>query len=549
MIFHGGGILTLDPTQPAPEALAVRGGKILAIGTLHEVRTAVGADDEFDLQGRALLPSLKDHHVHVLNVGFAALNRARNEALFLDLTSARSADEVARRVAERAANVPPGAWIFGNSWNQRLWGTEALPTHHPLTEAAPRHPVMLIRVDAHCAWINAAALAAAGITRETPEPYGGAILRLGDGSPSGILLERAAELVLEKSPQPTDDVIRDALRAGAHLLAAQGITDVYDAGFLPFPGIVAMNVPLERTMDLLLALDAAEPLPISINLMVPWPTTLAEAVLAGRWPLAIRPRVRITHIKLFADGAMGSRGAALSRPYADDPSMQGVFRMSAEEIREVTQRTINAGLDVATHAIGDAAVRRVLDVYEEILKANPGLNPRRLRVEHFSVAQPADIARAVRLGVLLSIQPGFIIPDADGRIMEDHRLGTNYSEEVYPWATLEEQGAVLAGGSDDFTYPHHPLWGFYAAATRKNSAGQPVEGWHPAEKLSRQSSLRLFTDFFTQGGVVARGMLRKGAAADFIILSVNPLTVEESRILSLNVHATYSAGRATFVQR
>jgi predicted amidohydrolase YtcJ len=546
MIFYGGEILTLDPTQPAPEALAVREGKIIALGALAGVRAADSGAEEINLQGRVLLPSLKDHHVHVLNVGFAALNRQRHESLFLDLTAAKSEDEVARRVAEQAAQTPPGQWIFGNSWNQRLWGTEALPTHHKLTAAAPQHPVMLIRVDAHCAWLNAAALTAAGISRETPELLGGAILRLGDGAPSGILLERAAEPALEKFAPPPDGVVRDAFRAGARLLAAQGITDVYDAGFLPFPGIVGMNVPLERYLEVLVALADAELLPININLMVPWPATLAEAILSARWPLTIRPRLRISHIKLFADGALGSRGAALSRPYADDPSMRGVFRMTTEEIREVTQRAIAAGLDVATHAIGDAAVRRTLDAYEEVLKANPGINPRRLRVEHFSAAQSSDVYRAVGLGVLLSVQPGFIIPDADGRIMEDHRLGANFSELVYPWATLEEQGAVLAGGSDDFTYPNHPLWGFYAAATRKNSAGQPPDGWHPEEKLSRQSSLRLFTDFYTQGGVVARGMLRKGAPADLVILSANPLTVEESRLLSLAVHATYSAGRATF---
>jgi hypothetical protein len=386
----------------------------------------------------------------------------------------------------------------------------------------------------------------AGISRESPHPYGGDIRRLPDGSPSGILIERAAELVLDRFSQPSQEIIRAAFHKGARTLAAQGITDVYDAGFLPFPGIVAMNLPLEPYLDALVAADAAEPLAIRINLMVPWPTTLAEKILSGQQARILSPRIRITHIKLFADGAMGSRGAAMSRPFADDVSTQGIFRMSSEEISQASKRALAAGLDVATHAIGDAAVRRVLDVYESLLKADTTLNSRRLRIEHFSVAQQDDVARAARLGVLLSIQPGFVYPDADGRIMEDHRLGTNYAEAVYPWGTLARQGASMAGSSDDFTLPAHPLWNFFAATIRKNPAGQPAKGWHAEDKLSRLESLRLFTDFSLPGGEIQRGVLREGLPADFVLLSANPLEVEESKILSIKVQGTMVAGRHTF---
>jgi predicted amidohydrolase YtcJ len=546
MILRNAQVLTLDPMRPRAEALAVRDGRIVAIGDDAEVMLLRGEGTQvLDLQGRVLMPSLKDHHLHVVNIGFAALNRERHQALFLDLSGAKSEDDVARMVAERAAQQPRGTWVLGTGWNQISFGTQKLPTHHALSKAAPEHPVFLVRVDAHSAWVNQAALDAAGITRDTADPHGGQILRLEDGAPSGVVLERAAEPFLARIPEPSDADITAAFRLGAQVLAAQGLTEVYDAGFLPFPGIVAMNIPLERYYDLLRKLDAAEPLPLRINLMVPLPTSLGEAVL--RDPAAFRPspRLRVTHIKLFADGAMGSRGAAQSKPFADDPSQRGVFRMTAEELQRDVRRALEAGLDVATHAIGDAAVERVLDVYAGVLAADPSLVPRRLRIEHFSYASQKDIRRAAHHAVLLCIQPGFVWPNDEGLTMEDSRVGRENSAGAYAFASLADLGAVLTGSSDDFTLPQHPLWNFYAAATRMNPEGKPAGGWHPEERLPRQAALQLFTDFAEPGGSVARGMLREDAAADFVVLTGNPLKVAENEILKIRVIATIRAGVVT----
>ncbi len=545
MIFHNGQIVMLDPMRPRAEALAVRDGKIVAIGDEAEVMLLRREGTQVvDLKGAVLMPSLKDHHLHVVNIGFAALNRERKGALMLDLSGAKSEADVAWLVAERAAAQPKGTWIVGAGWNQIAFGTQKLPSHHALTKAAPEHPVFLVRVDAHSAWVNAAALAAGGITKDTVDPHGGEIRRLEDGSPSGILIERAAEPVLAKIPEPSDADITAAFRAGARMLAAQGITEVYDAGFLPFPGIVAMNVPLERYYKLLMQLDATEPLPLRVNLMVPMPTTLGEAVL--REPERFRgpagARVRITHIKLFADGAMGSRGAALSKPFADDLTTRGVFRMTAEELQRETKRALAAGFDAATHAIGDAAVERVLDVYAALLASDASLNPRRLRIEHISIAAQKDMRRAAHHGVLLSIQPGFVWPGDDGLTMEDSRMGRDGTGGAYAWATLAELGAMMAGGSDDFTLPQHPLWNFYAAATRMNPEGKPEGGWHAAERLPREAALRLFTDSAAPGGGVERGRLEEGSAADMVVLSANPLKVSEEDMLKIEVVATIRGG-------
>ncbi len=547
MILRNAQVITLDPMRPRAEAVAVRDGRITAIGDDAEVMLMRGETTQvMDLQGRVLMPSLKDHHLHVVNIGFAALNRERRGALSLDLSGAQSEADVAALVAARAAQQPKGTWVVGTGWNQIAFGTQKLPTHHALTKAAPEHPVFLVRVDAHSAWVNQAALDAAGIRKDTADPHGGQILRLEDGSPAGVVLERAAEPFLAKIPQPSDEDITEAFRIGVRVLAAQGLTEVYDAGFLPFPSIVAMNVPLERYYDLLRKLDAAEPLPLRVNLMVPLPTSLGEAVL--REPGAFRPslRLRVTHIKLFADGAMGSRGAAQSKPFADDPAQRGVFRMTAEEMKRDVQRALAAGLDVATHAIGDAAVERVLDVYAAALAENPGLVPRRLRIEHFSYASQKDIRRAAHHAVLLCIQPGFVWPNDEGLTMEDSRVGRENSAGAYAFASLADLGAVMTGSSDDYMLPQPPLWNFYAAATRMNPQGKPEGGWHPEERLPRQTALQLFTDFAGPGGGVTRGILREDEAADFVVLSGNPLKVAEDEILKIRVVATIRGGVVTY---
>ncbi len=547
MILHNGRVLTLDERYPQGTALAIHDSRIVALGNESGI-AALGSEGThmIDLRGRTVMPSFKDHHVHLVNVGFAVLNRQRNQELFLDLSAAHSLDEVARRVAERAATRPKGSWILGTGWSQIAWSAQELPGHHILTKAAPDHPVFLGRVDGHCAWVNALALEEAGISKHTVDPHGGRILRLEDGSPSGILLERAVESVIEKIPEPSDEVITEAFRAGARALAAQGITEIYDAGFLPFPGIVAMNVHLERYYDLLRRLDAAEPLPLRVNLMVPAPTTLAVAVLRHPERYRPSPRLRVTHIKLFADGALGSRGAALSRPYEDDLSTHGVFRMTTEELQNEAKRALEAGLDVATHAIGDAAIAGVLQVYGGILEADSSVTPRRLRIEHFSVAALQDIRRAAHLGLLLSIQPGFVWPGDDGLTVEDSRMGRENTVGAYAWATLSDMGAAMCGSSDDFTVPGPPLRNFYAAVTRMNPNGKPPHGWHPDEQLPRNAAIRLFTDLVRPGGEYSRGRLRDEAAADLVILSADPLAVPETEILKIKVNATIREGQITF---
>ncbi|MBM3789075.1 MAG: amidohydrolase [Acidobacteria bacterium] len=548
VIFTGGTVRALGDGDPR-QALAIREGTVAALGDASDVDRLRGPDTEvIDLEGKTLLPGFVDHHIHLLNVGLSLLNAELDEEIFLDLSSARSPDEIAGRVRKRAATLPPGAWILGQGWSQGAWGRSRLPTHEVLTEAAPRHPVFLARVDGHAGWANRAALQAAGISAATSDPPGGAILRSAGGEPSGVLLERANELVAAHLPRPADQQIIRAFRLGASAMAARGVVELFDAGFLACPGIVDVNADFERILELIRRTDKEQALPVRVNLMIPAPSVLADKVLADPDRYRnISPRVRVTHIKLFADGALGSRGARLTHPYSDDPTTRGVEWMPAAELRAQVGRAIAAGLDVAVHAIGDEAIRITLDAFEAALAEIPGLSPGRMRIEHFSYASSDDMQRAARMGVVLSVQPNFVYPDEQGLTMEDSRVGAANSSRAYAWVTLSKLGARLAGGSDFFTAPAEPLLNFYCAVTRMSPAGRPPGGWHAGERLSREDAARLFAGGFPAGGRRPRTpALRIGGPADVVVLSADPLVADLSSLLSIRVHTTLLEGQATY---
>lgn len=541
-LFRGGKVLTANPERLTADLLAIRGDRIAFIGD-SAVSGHLGWEHVVDLRGAVMAPAFVDHHIHLLNVGFALLNARENQRLFLDLSEATSLEHVAERIRGRVDASASGTWILGTGWSQAAWGTDTLPTHDILTHAAPHNPVYLVRIDGHAGWVNRAALQAAGIDGSTPDPPGGAILRRRGGEPSGVLLERANELVIPFIPGPSDEQVERAFRLAAEAMAARGVHEVYDAGFLAYPGVVALNIDFERYVTLLERVDAAHPLPIAVNLMVPAPSAFADSLTAhpDQYP-ARSPRVRVTHLKLFADGALGSRGAALTHPYADDPSTSGVYRMTQDAILREARRAVDAGLGVATHAIGDGAVHRTLDVYAQLLHDRPDLDSRRLRIEHFSYVQEADFERAVRLGVVLSIQSNFNSPADERPSFGDKRVGRENSRRVYAWDRLERMGAWLAEGSDYYTAPGPALLGFHAALTRHNAVG--TRGGGPAGRLV---AFRLHTTLDpSNGGPPTQGWLAPGGPADLVILSANPLSVEEPKVLQITILATFRAGRVTY---
>ena len=518
LLLTGGQVTTLDSAHPAARSVAVSDGRIV------EVDGRRTGDVVLDLRGAVVTPAVVDHHIHLFNVGLWLLNDRDHGRLFLDLSAATTLDQVADLVRARAAALPAGAWIAGAGWNQASWGTQALPTQDVLNRAAPNHPVFLARSDGHAGWVNAKALALASV----------------HGS-SGVVLERANEPVIAPVPALPDSDVMSAFRLAAQALAARGVVEVYDAGALAFPGVVALNADLGRALALLRRVDSLEPLPIRVNLMVPAPSRLADSLLDSDHAWALSPRIRITHLKLFADGALGSRGAALTHGYADDPGTQGVPRMTTAEIAGMARRALNAGLGIATHAIGDEAVKRALDAYQLVLEERPGLDPARLRIEHFSYAREEDLARAVRLGIVLSIQSNFNSAVGDDPPFGTMRVGAANEPRVYAWARLAHLGARLAEGSDYFARPAEALAGYHAALTRRNAVGA---GWPDRE--ARLIAYRMQTTRFPPMGSPTGGVIRPEAPADLVILSGDPLRLSRDDILGIRVLATVNAGRITY---
>lgn len=470
-----------------------------------------------------------DHHVHAFNVGWWLLQDERKPAGYVNAGGAKTEAEVVARAATAAAAAAESGqgsgseWVTGFGWSQDGWGTPVLPTADALSAAVPNSPVAMARTDGHALWVNRSALARAGLR----------------GVRSGVLLERAAEPVLALVPAPADRDIVRAWRLGAEALAERGVMRAYDAGVLALPGIAALNTDFARYVRLLAETDRAEPLPMQLFLMIPAPSPYAEQVLAmSPAERQLSPNVRVTHLKLFADGALGSRGAALSHPYADDPHTTGVLRMKAREIADWTRRAVDAGLDVATHAIGDVAVREALDAYESVLEERPGLVPTRLRIEHFSYASDADMERAVRLGIALSVQSNFNAPRGVSPTFAEQRVGAAGASRVYAWDRLARMGAVLVEGSDYFGEPGAPLLGLYYGVVGVNAIGE--RGDSPEV---RRELMRLNSRWLGAGGVLDSTWSAPGAAGSGVVLSGDPLVVAVESLTAVRVRPGASAKR------
>ncbi|NIP59890.1 MAG: amidohydrolase family protein, partial [Gemmatimonadetes bacterium] len=526
LILRGGEIVALAEGEAVVPALAVRDGRIAYLGDGEGAEALRGpSTGEVDLGGRTVIPGFVDHHAHLYNVGMSVLNEARGGRLFIDM-GGLSAEALVDSVRHRAETLPEGTWIRGKSFLLG-WGDRYHPTHEPITAAAPDHPVFLTR-SGHIGWLNAAGMRAVGLDAETPEVPGGMILRYADGAPTGMLLERAVEAATPRIPVPGDSLVLRAFRLGVERLAAQGVTEIFDAGFLTYPAVADMSADLGRLVRLLAEADRRAPLPLRVNLMIPGPSAYQDTVLADPEARArVSPNVRITHVKIFADGTMYCQTAALSHPFLGAAEDHRIFRTPEAEIRETALRALNGGLDVAVHAIGDAGVARVLDVYEGLLSERPDLDPGRLRIEHYTYASEADFRRARDLGVVLSVQPHW--GPTPGEEEGDPRIPRERQDEVSAWTALTAMGARLASGTDNFDVPV-PYLDLLRAAVAKEIA---LEG-RGAGTDPRASALRFVTGLHPPGGgPVTRAGLRVGAPADLVVLSGNPLEAETADLDTL----------------
>jgi hypothetical protein len=477
---------------------------------------------EVDGDGRFLMPGLIDAHGHFTELGLSALQ--------LDITGLRSLGASLERIREYAREGE--GWILGGRWNQEHWPEARLPTAADL-EGITDRPVWLRRVDGHAGWANQAAMDAAGVSAETPDPPGGRILRDADGAPTGVFIDAAMDLIDSVVPEPDDTRLRAAIRRSQELMLSRGLTQVHDAG--------------AGRREIELFRDMAENGELDVRLHV----MLGGAETLDDYPAPIddpRDRVDVTSVKLYGDGALGSRGAALFRDYADDEGNRGLLFLETRELATAVDRAVVKGFQVAVHAIGTRANRVALDAYAAVLRERPESRALRHRIEHAQILVPEDIPRFAELGVIASMQPTHQSSDM---FMAEKRLDPPRLAGSYAWRNLLESGAVLTLGSDFPVEPPDPAYGIHAAVTRRNRDGEPVGGWRVADALTLEQALRGFTldaawAAHQEGSL---GSLEPGKWADFVLLEQNPFAMDPQDLWQLETSETWVAGEREYRRR
>ncbi|HEX9615341.1 MAG TPA: amidohydrolase, partial [Bacteroidota bacterium] len=442
-LYVNGTVYTMDEENTIAEAMAVLGGRIAGVGNRLDLEERFVPRDVVDLEGKAVFPGFIDAHAHLMSLGIARIT--------VDLVGCMSEAEALERVRSRAAQVQPGTWIRGRGWDQNDWRTKRFPTASSLDRVSPENPVYLTRIDGHAAWVNSLALQAAGVTAETPDPPGGKIIREPAGEPTGVLVDLAMRLVRDVLPPPSTEEKAQALSLAVEECLQYGITEVHD-----------MGVDLEEISLYRQFIDQGQ-LGLRVYAAIgglgeTWESFLESGPLIGYGD----HRLTVRALKLYVDGALGSRGAALIEPYSDDPGNRGLTLTAQEDLQKAIDEALQNGFQVCTHAIGDRGNNIVLNAYGSGLSRNPQTD-HRLRVEHAQVLAPSDIPRFSQLGVVPSMQPTHCTSDM---YWAEARLGPNRVRGAYAWRSLRETGVMIPGGSDFPVELVNPLFGIYAAVTR-----------------------------------------------------------------------------------
>ncbi len=527
LIVRVGRIWTGDPENPRAEALAARGGKLVAVGAAGDVLRYQGPRTAMiERPGEFATPGLVDAHGHMISLGTSGEE--------LDLRGSTSAEDAAGRVARRIAQDVGDGWITGRGWDQSRWPGGAFPDAATLDRVAPGRPVYLRRVDGHAGWANSEAMRRAGLTAETAEPPGGQILRDRDGRPTGVLIDAAANLIARVVPRPTPaDLRRRILKAQDRALRA-GLTGVHDAGL--------SHSEIEVYRDL----DRQGALKIRVYGMAQ-PRVGRENPFLARAPEPGGPnsRFELRAIKLFADGALGSRGALLFEPYADASDARGLMLIDPKALEAIATQALRHGWQVCTHAIGDRGNALVLDAYAAARAAVPEARDPRLRVEHAQVLRKADVARFAELGAIASMQPSHV---GDDLRWAEQRLGPARAEGAYAWRWLLDARVPLAFGSDFPVEELSPFEGLYTAVTRQDDAGQPPGGWHPEQRINAEDALRGYTSGAAFAGFAEDrlGVLKVGMRADLTVIDRDLLTVEPGEIRKARATVTIIDGEAVY---
>jgi len=527
LIIRGGRVYTMNPREPLVEAVAMLGNRIVYAGSAQGAESFRAASTSvLDASGLTILPGLIDAHAHLLSLG-----RSLSE---LDLAGATSAAQIRQMVLERQKLAQPGVWISGRGWDQNDWPAKEFPSWRDL-EGTEANPAYLRRVDGHAAWLNKTGLDLCGINATTPDPPGGRILRDSSGNPTGVLIDNAISLAEGALPKPSGEEMMAWARAAIRECHRCGLVEVGDAGV--DSATLEVYRKLQENGELTLRIYAmlSDEDPAFLNLWL------------EKGPDTTGQHLMIRAIKIYADGALGSRGAALFEPYTDDPANRGLMIHEPDYFYQMAKRALESGFQLCTHAIGDAANRAVLDAYARALKEKPAPD-RRLRIEHCQVIALADVPRFGQLDVIASMQPTHATSDMP---WAEDRLGGERIKGAYAWRKLLDSGARLAFGSDFPVESPDPLWGIYAAVTRQDHDGNPAGGWHPEEKMTVEEAVRGFTidAAYAEFAESLRGSIEVGKLADFTLLDHDIFAVSPSEILKTMVIYTIVDGKIVYNRR
>jgi hypothetical protein len=533
LILVNGVVHTMDPEMPEVEALAATSGKIVALGKSSDLLVIHRGPNTvvIDAGGAVVLPGLIDAHGHLMHLG--RLLRT------LDLIGTGSVEEVLEKVHAAATSRAPGEWILGLGWDQNDWEVKEFPTREMLDRAASMNPVFLERVDGHAAWVNTLALEAGGVTAATPDPEGGQVVRDPSGRPTGILIDYATDLVDRTIPVPDDAELGAMLQAAQERVVSLGMTGVHDMGVGPDTLALYRRWDHEgRLIPRIVVYFSAR----SSAAIEWWREEGAALHAEPGW------RLRVRGPKVYADGALGSRGAALLAPYSDAQETSGLLLTEPDSLHAIVGAALKLGLQPAIHAIGDRGNRVALDAIEagkrEVASASAFSAPRP-RIEHDQVVALEDIPRFAELGVIASFQPTHATSDM---YWAEERVGPERIRGAYAWRRLRDTGARLACGSDFPVESPNPFFGIYAAVTRQDQEGWPEGGWRPEERMTRQEALACFTrDAAWAAGMEDEvGTISVGKRADFVIVDRDPLTAPAEDLWKTRVLRTVIDGETVY---